>query len=357
MQRHTALGGDEFAPETVYLNSASSGLLPARTAAAVRDALAESASHGTMGRDYLGTADRARGAFARLMGVPAERVAVGSSVAVRSAFVAASLPAGSEVLVTEGDFSSLVNPLMAHGGCTVRAVPREALAEAVRPGTALVAVSAVHPQDGRIADLAAVRAAARAHGALTYVDVTQAAGWLPVPVADFDYAVCGAYKWLLCPKGTTFTVFGGERGELGGPGWPVPAHAGWVAGEDPGASNYGPIDRPAPTARRYDEPHAHYAYVGAEHSLGLLAEIGLETVHAHDVALAERYRAGLVAAGFTPRAAPGSAIVSTPGLADAEPRLAAAGVRVAVRGGLLRAAFHLYNSSADVDRALELLVP
>ncbi|MEW1660703.1 MULTISPECIES: aminotransferase class V-fold PLP-dependent enzyme [unclassified Streptomyces] len=357
MQRHTALGGDEFAPETVYLNSASSGLLPARSAAAVRAALEESFSHGTMGRDYFGPAVRARGAFARLMGVPEERVAVGSSVAVQSAFVAASLPPGSEVLVTEGDFSSLVNPLAARAGCTVRTVPWEALADAVRPQTALVAVSAVHALDGRIADLDAVREAARAHGARTYLDVTQAAGWLPLRIADFDYVVCGAFKWLLCPRGTTFMVFGGERGDIGGPGWPVPVHAGWAAGEVPGESNYGPVDRPAATARRYDEPHAHYSYVAAEHSLGLLAEIGVATVHAHNVALADQYRAGLVAAGHTPRTAPGSAIVSAPGLADAEPRLAAAGVRVSVRAGLLRAAFHLYNSSDDVARALALLAP
>ncbi|MGV4924492.1 aminotransferase class V-fold PLP-dependent enzyme [Streptomyces sp. BHT-5-2] len=357
MQRHTALGGDEFAPETVYLNSASSGLLPARSAAAVTAALAESASYGTMGRDYFEAAARARGAFARLMGVPEERVALGSSVAVQSAFVAGALPPGSEVLVAEGDFSSLVNPLAARADCTVRAVPREVLADAVRPRTALVAVSAVHALDGRLTDLAAVRDAARAHGALTYVDATQAAGWLPLPAADFDYVVCGAFKWLLCPRGTTFMVFGGERGEPGGPGWPVPAHAGWIAGEDPGESNYGVVDRPAATARRYDEPYAHYSYVAAEHSLGLLAELGVDTVHAHNTALADRYRAGLTAAGFAPRPAPGSAIVSTPGLVDAEPRLARAGVRVSVRGGLLRAAFHLYNSAADVDRALSLLVP
>ncbi|MFK0295890.1 aminotransferase class V-fold PLP-dependent enzyme [Streptomyces sp. NPDC090442] len=355
MQRHVALGEGEFAPGTVYLNSASSGLLPARSAAAIRAALTESASHGTMGRDYFGPAARARAAFARLMGVPEERVALGSSVAVQSAFVAASLPEGAEVLVAEGDFSSLVNPLAARSGCTVRMVPREALVDAVRPGTALVAVSAVHALDGRLADLAAVREAARAHGARTYLDITQAAGWLPLPLADFDYVVCGAFKWLLCPRGTTFMVFGGERGELGGPGWPVPVHAGWAAGEDPGESNYGVVDRPAATARRYDEPHAHYSYVAAEHSLGLLAEIGVPTVHAHNLALAEQYRAGLRAAGYVPESAPGSAIVSTPGLADAEPRLARAGVRVSVRGGLLRAAFHLYNSTDDVARALELL--
>ncbi|MGW2920461.1 aminotransferase class V-fold PLP-dependent enzyme [Streptomyces angustmyceticus] len=352
MQRIEPLGGDEFAPETTYLNSASCGLLPRRSADALRAAVAESVSYGTMGRDYFAAATASRAAFARLMDVPADRVALGSSVAVQSAFVAASLPAGAEVLAPEGDFSSLVNPLAAHPGIKLRTVPLEALADEVRPGTALVALSAVQSLDGRIADLAAVRDAARAHGARTYLDVTQAAGWLPLRAADFDFVVAGAFKWLLCPKGATFMAFGGDLGR--GEEWPAALHAGWVAGEDIGASNYGPI-RPATTARRFDEPHAHYSYVAAEHSLGLLAELGVSTVHAHNTALADHYRAGLTERGLTPRPAPGSAIVSTPGLADAEERLAAAGVRVAVRGGLLRAAFHLYNSTDDVDRLLGLL--
>ncbi|MGD3104789.1 aminotransferase class V-fold PLP-dependent enzyme [Streptomyces sp. YGL11-2] len=350
MLRYEALGGDEFAPETVYLNSASSGLLPARSAAALREALTESASYGTMGRDYFAPATAARRAFGRLTGVPEERVALGSSVAVRSALVAASLPAGAEVLVAEGEFSSLVNPLAAHPGCTVRAVPLEALAEEVRPRTALVAVSAVQALDGRIADLAAVREAARAHGARTYVDITQSAGWLPLDIAGFDFVVCGAFKWLLCPRGTTFLYLGGDAAD-----WPPAVHAGWVAGEDVGESNYGVIGRPAATARRFDEPYAYYSYVAAEHSLGLMAEVGVAAVHAHNTALADRYRAGLAEAGFPSRPAPGSAIVSTPGLAGAEPRLAAAGVRLAVRGGLLRAAFHLYNSAQDVEKVLALL--
>src|SRR5919109_430351 len=99
------LGGPEFAPETTYLNSAPSGLLPRRTAAALRAAIDESASYGTMGRDYFGPANASRAVFARLVGVPEERVAIGSSVAVHSAFVAATLPEGAEVLVPEGDFS------------------------------------------------------------------------------------------------------------------------------------------------------------------------------------------------------------------------------------------------------------
>jgi selenocysteine lyase/cysteine desulfurase len=39
----------------------------------------------------------------------------------------------------------------------------------------------------------------------------------------------------------------------------------------------------------------------------------------------------------------------------AEERLSAAGVRAAVRGGRLRASFHLYTTEADVDLALDAL--
>jgi selenocysteine lyase/cysteine desulfurase len=354
MQRRERLGGAEFAPETTYLNSASGGLLPHRTAAALRAALDESASYGTMGRDYFGPADDSRAAFARLLGIPADRVAVGSSVAVQSAFVAGTLPPGSEVLVPEGDFSSLVNPLAAHPGLTLRTAPLDDLAAAVREGTTLVALSAVQSRDGRVADLAAVREAARTHGARTYLDVTQAAGWLPLCADDYDFVAAGAFKWLLCPRGTTFMAFGDPAGR-GTAGWPAPLHAGWVAGADFDESCYGPIQQPAPTARRFDEPHAHYSYVGARESLALIEETGVAAIHAHNTALADHYRAGLAERGFTPLPAPGSAIVSTPGLADAQGRLAEAGVTVSVRGGLLRAAFHLYNSTDDADRLLELL--
>ena len=64
--------------------------------------------------------------------------------------------------------------------------------------------------------------------------------------------------------------------------------------------------------------------------------------------LANRFRAGL---GLPPG---DSAIVSTD-IPDAEARLAAAGVRAAVRDGRLRASLHLYTVEADVDRAVEAL--
>ncbi|WP_052868308.1 aminotransferase class V-fold PLP-dependent enzyme [Streptomyces niger] len=343
------LAGAEFAPETTYLNTPGSGLLPARAIDALRDEAEAAASYGTMGRDYFGPAAAARASFARLVGTTPERVAVGSSVAVSTAVIAASLPEGAEVLLPEDDFSSLVNPFTVRAGLRVRFAPLARLAEAVRPGTALVACSAVQALDGRLADLAAVREAARAHGARTLVDMTQGAGWLPLDAEQYDYVVCGAYKWLLCPRGTSFLVVAEDAPQ------PPASHAGWVAGADPGEANYGPIAHLAEDARRYDEPHGHLVHVGAQHSLALLEEVGVAAVHAHDTALAERYRAGLAELGYAPLPASGSAIVTVPALAAAHDALAEEGILTAVRAGKLRAGFHLYNTAEDVDRMLEVV--
>ncbi|WP_330176423.1 aminotransferase class V-fold PLP-dependent enzyme [Streptomyces sp. NBC_01498] len=344
------LGGAEFAPETTYLNTSSCGLLPGRAVEAVRTLAAESAKGRRDGAGSFDSVTAARASYARLVGVPAERVAVGHAVAVHVGLIAGSLAPGSEVLMAEGEFSSVVTPFAVRGDLRPRYVPLEKLADEVRPETALVAVSAVQSADGRIADLPALRAATSAHGARTLLDTTQAAGWLPVEAGAYDYTVAGGYKFLVSPRGTSFLTVTEEAQE-----GLVPLHAGWVAGEDIWASTYGPVERLAHSARRFDEPVAFLAYHGAEQSLALLEEIGVERIRTHVVALADRFRAGLVSLGHEPVAADGSTVVAVAGLGDREARLAEAGVEVSVRAGNLRAAFHLYNSAADVDRALDVL--
>ena len=79
-----------------------------------------------------------------------------------------------------------------------------------------------------------------------------------------------------------------------------------------------------------------------------MGRIGVEAIGAHDVALANRFRAGL---GLEPS---DSAIVSVD-VAGAEQSLERAGIRAAVRAGSLRASFHLYNTHEDVDAALDAL--
>ncbi|MHB9862690.1 aminotransferase class V-fold PLP-dependent enzyme [Streptomyces sp. YIM S03343] len=337
----------EFAPRNTYLNTASTGLLPARTVYALHTAVTAAAAG--QPTDMFADVEASRAAFARLMRIPATRVAAGASVAVYSGLIAASLPAGAEVLTAEGDFSSVVNPFHVRGDLKVRTVPLERLAESVRPGTALVAVSAAQSADGRIADLAALRTAAREHGARTYVDMSQAAGWLDFDAAEHDYVASVAFKWLICPRGVAFLVVPEDFGGL------TPLFAGWVAGERPWDSTYGPVEELAHSARRFDESPALFSYAGARRSLELLEELGTDVVRAHDLALADRYRTGLTTLGHQALPAPGSPIVSVPGLGRRQGELSRAGVEVSARAGNLRATFHLYNTAADVDRLLDVL--
>ncbi|MFG2311643.1 aminotransferase class V-fold PLP-dependent enzyme [Streptomyces sp. NPDC048566] len=347
METFETLVRAEFAAKNTYLNTASTGLLPARTVAAMGAAVASVAAG--QPADMFADVEAARAAFARMLDVPARRVAAGASVAVYSGLIAASLPRGAEVLTAEGEFSSVVTPFHVRGDLRVRAVPLERIAESVRPATALVAVSAVQSADGRTADLDAIGEAARRHGARTYVDASQAAGWLPLEAGAHDFVSSVAFKWLLCPRGVAFLVVPEDFGGL------TPVFAGWVAGEAPWDSCYGPVAELARSARRFDESPGLFAYAGARHSLALLEELGVERIAAHDLALAERFRAGLRDRGHDPVPAPASPIVSVPGLGRLQGELSRAGVEVSDRAGHLRAAFHLYNTTEDVDRLLGAL--
>ncbi|MBT2408211.1 MULTISPECIES: aminotransferase class V-fold PLP-dependent enzyme [unclassified Streptomyces] len=339
----------EFTHSTTYLNTATCAILPRSAVIAVRE-LAEAAGAGIpAGFGDFDRVNRVRDAFARLVGVASQRVAVGSAVATHVGLVAASLPTGAEVLCPEGEFASVINPFVVRGDLKVRFAPLESMAEAVGGDTALVALSVVQSADGRTADLASVREAAAGSGARMLVDATQAVGWLPFDASPYAYTVTAGYKWLLGSRGASYlTVSEEAQGTL------TPLHAGWVAAESMWDATYGPMPELAHGARRFDESPAFLAYHAAAASLDLLERIGIEAIHAHDTALAARYRAGLARLGHDP--VPGeSPIVSVPGLAHRQPALLAAGIATAARAGALRASFHLYNTEADVDRLLNAL--
>jgi len=333
-----------------YLNTAALGLAPARTTAALRQAVDGWAAGRPDVDAYERAVATARAAYARITGVAEERVALASTVAEAVGLIASALPAGAEVVAAEGDFSSLVHPFAARPDLRLRLVPLEEVAAAVRAGTALVAVSGAQSADGRVADLTAIRAAAGAAGARVLLDGTQAVGWLPLCADDYDYVIAHGYKWLVGPHGACFlTVREGAEETLSA------GFAGWYAADDPWESCYGPIERLAPGARRFDTRPAYLSFVGAAESLTLLSEVGIAAVRDHDLALAELLREGLAALGYP--ALPGdSPIVAVPAApAVLAERLTAAGVRFSARAGNLRFALHLHNTSADVHLALNAL--
>jgi selenocysteine lyase/cysteine desulfurase len=332
-----------FEPAAPYLNTASYGLPPRPAWEALQAALADWRCGRTTWEPWGESTARARELWAATIGVPVERVATGATVAELVGLVAASLPK-RRVLAAEIEFTSLLWPWLAQGHDVVT-VPLAELVAQIDERTDVVAVSAVQSSTGEVADLDAIRAAADAHGALVVVDATQAIGWLPLDGSGFDAVVGAGYKWLVSPRGTAWLALGERLLDT-----IEPLSAGWWAADDPFESYYGPPLRLAGDARRLSTSPAWFSWVGCAPALELVAEVGVERIHEHDVRLANRFRAGL---GLPPS---DSAIVSTD-VPGAHERLERAGIRASTRAGSLRASLHLYNTDADVDAALEALVP
>jgi len=326
-----------------YLNTAAIGLPPQRAVDALQKAIAEWQGGKAQAPAYDEDVAAARRLFAQLAGVPVGWVAIGSQVSALVALAVTAIPSGSKVLCPDDEFSSVIFPLLVRPDLEVTFVPLETLPAAIGQDIDVVALSLVQSADGRVADLAEIATAAADHGALTIVDVTQGAGWLPFDATRFDVVIAGTYKWLLSPRGTAFMTV---RPELQARMQPL--YAGWYAGEDPWDSIYGPPLRLATNARRFDLSPGWLNWVALVPALELLLDVGVATIRRHNIGLANSLREQL---GLGPS---NSAIVSLelePNFDDA--RLA--GLHTAHRAGRLRAGFHLYNTEEDVDRLVTAL--
>ena len=325
-----------------YLKTASIGVPPTRTVTEV----AESITRWGVGEldTFDGPVEDARKAFARLIGVAPEHVATGATVSQVVGLVAASVPDGTRVLVDDGEFTSVSFPFAAQHARGVE-VTEAALTEIPQLAGEfdIVAVSVVQSSDGRKADLDALREASEASGTRILLDVSQAAGWMPLRLDWADWVVGAAYKWLMAPRGVSWLAVHPSAAEL-----TLPHSANWYAGEDRWDTIYGLPLRLADGTRALDLSPTWFAQIGAAASLGWLADTDLAAVSRHCTALADEFRAGL---GMPPA---GSAIVACE-VPDAVAKLTAAGIRCSARDGKARLAFHLYNTNDDVELALRAL--
>lgn len=336
---------DQFREPRGYLAVASIGLPPDSAVAALRADLAawEAADRDPQGYD-TGIA-RTRESYARLVGMPSSRIAIGSQTSVLTAIVAAAVPDDAEVLMPEGDFSSIEFPFLQRPGIRVRVVPLEALADEVTDDTWLVVFSLVQSATGVVADVDAIVEAAARHDAFTFCDVTQAAGVLPVDASRFDVTVCHTYKWLCAPRGVAFLSLSERFDPL-----LTPLQAGWYAGDDVWTSTYGPAMNLATDARRFDVSPAWQAWIGAEQSIGLFAGLDIAEVWAWTSGLGD---ALCEAVGIPPQH---QAIVTWPDASGGDlKKLIDAGIRVSGRAGRLRASFHLWNDLSDVEAVARVL--
>jgi len=165
-------------------------------------------------------ADRVRQGFAALLGDRGGGIALGASTHELVVRLLSALPlrARPRLITTDGEFHTIRRQLdrLAEEGLRVHRVAEgpvesvaERLAAAVDDRTALVVVSSVFYDTGRIArGLGAVAASCRRHGSLLLVDAYHALNVVPVSLAEEGlgdaFVVGGGYKYCQLGEGNCF---------------------------------------------------------------------------------------------------------------------------------------------------------
>lgn len=341
-----------------YLNTATYGLMPARSRAAVdrhfarRDELAC--------QDYLSwfdDMDCIRQSVARLIHCSAEDVGFvpNASSALSLLNSGVDWRPGDQLLTLADEFPnhSYFGAQLAQRGVEMVVSEPERLLESITPRTRAVALSTVNYANGYRAPVEEIAHAIRGRDTLFYVDGTQSIGALTFDVAKVAPCIFAvdAYKWLLSPNGAGFVYVSPEiRPRL-------PANVvGWRSDRNwrsVDALNHG-APEPLETAEKYEGGMLPFPSLYAMgETIAMMLEIGPDQLERRVLDLAARVRliverlgaevahtdSQIVAALF-----PG---VDAPELAG---KLKEERVIVAARHGRLRISAQFYNNEEDLEK-------
>lgn len=376
-----ALRLEEFpwaaAGETIFLNHASTGPLPARSVRALEEWAHLRANPQRIAHDLqFGTLAKSRALVAQLIGADASEIALATNTTYGLNLAAFSLPlrAGDVVLTPDREFPANVYPWMAlaerrgveyrrlechEGVLDPERLSRELEDDRVRA----VSVSWVQFASGARVDLAALGALCRDRGVYFVVDAIQGVGPLTLDVSalPIDILACGAQKWLLSPWGSGFVYVRRDLiDQL------EPHDVSWLAVR--GADDFTRLTDYdlawRADARKYEFITLPFQdMAGMNASLELFFELGLEAVSAHTLALAEhiaqwacsRSDVELVTPAAPARRA-GVISVRPRDARAASQRLTKANVAHSFREGAIRLSPHFYNTIDEVQAALDIMV-
>lgn len=362
-----------------WLNCAHQGPLPRVAADEAREAIAwKIAPYQLTTERFNSVPARVRSALARLIGTSTDEIILGNSASYGLHLLANGIPwqQGDEILVVAGDFPSDILPWLRleRGGVHVRRLhPRNPLPDAdelhkaITPKTRLFCTTWVHSFSGCVADLGELGSVCRESGVRFVVNASQALGVRPLEVraAPVDAVTSVGFKWLCGPYGTGFC-------------WMRPdllaslrcKQAYWLTAmtADDLAKEADEVHLPEgpATARTYDifGTANFFNFKPWAASIEYLLSHGIDRVARHVQNLVEQFIAGLDVRKYeltSPRAGAARSTLVFVSHRDAARndevyrRLKAAGIDAAYRKGKLRFSPHLHNTSADIEKAVDVL--
>ncbi|HEY2379473.1 MAG TPA: aminotransferase class V-fold PLP-dependent enzyme [Gemmatimonadaceae bacterium] len=362
--------------EAIYLNNASTGPLPERTLAAIREFDARRAAPYRLSDEIqFATLARGRELIAQLIGAESTEIAlaVNTSYGINVAAFGLPLGPGDVVLTPDREFPANVYPWMQLArkrGVVYRRLPtcdgavdEDALRRELEdPAVRAVSVSWVGFASGYTVDLEAIGRACRARGAFFIVDAIQGLGPLTLDVraCHVDILACGAQKWLLSPWGTGFVYVRRELiAEL------EPNVVSWMAVK--GSDDFRRLVDYDLTwrddARRFEFITLPFQdFAGMNASLELMHEIGPRAIAEQVGVLADivvlwaaSQREVELVTPSVPRHRAGIVALRMPNAEGVSRVLREAGVSHSFREGAIRLSPHFYNTREEIRRALGII--
>lgn len=361
--------------DRIYFNTSTMGISPRPVLDAVKDHMFELEKTGDTGHSAELWQD-VKGRVAKHLNCSGDEIAFTRNTTEGSNIVCNGLPlkAGDEIITSSHE----------HAGNTMTWLmrqQRDQLAikvfepstdddetlkriEALRTKrTRALSIPHVSCASGQVLPVNSIGQLAARHGLYYFVDGAQALGCIDVDVEAMGchaYATSG-HKWMLGPNGTGFLFVRRDALDL------IRAqHVGAYSNEGAFSMETGEISLVS-TAQRYEYGTVNTSLVvGLQAALKFIEEIGAERILRRNQAMADAFERGLRALGAevltAANGAKRSSIISfrLPGIPYQQlqsylwdtHRLRLRGI---YEGGLdaLRASLHLYNSLAEVERALE----
>ena len=297
--------------DAIYLNQASLGLTGQPAVSAMHAYLDDVGRHGNMNltdAQEVSLFAPLRKNAATLMNCPPEQLAIMSSAGEMLSQLPYlfNVPTGSKFLSVSTDFPAITRPWIAYAEThdirlqfineQIDIDLTDALIKAIDESTAVVAVSYVQFSTGTLSDIYRLREATRKVGAHLVVDVTQAAGALPIDAKGWeaDIVVSSGYKWLGGQGGIGLAVVAPSFLKR------TPPAPGWMGAPDPFDMQATKLPL-ADDARRFTQSTMSYmSMAGLTVSMGELLAMGVENIEAHGKSLAKLLHEKLTGTGWTP---------------------------------------------------------